>query len=185
MKGSTSAYPGDAQPVTPAPRGGPGRPRKLAYPGPPASLRRLAIAHADTIQPVTWRQGTKATKGNPTAAMTSHFLATRVRPANRDIPRADGSLPECWLLAEWPPQADEPTDYWLSDLPQATRIAEIVRLAGVLHHDPHRPKSACAGMTLYQVLDELQIVLALILGACPLCCQPLTLDRLAAAVAGT
>ncbi len=35
-------------------------------------------------------------------------------------------------------------------------------------------------MTLYQVLHELQIVLALILGACPLCCQPLTLDRLAA-----
>ena len=29
-------------------------------------------------------------------------------------------------------------------------------------------------MTFYQVLHELQIVLALILGACPLCCQPLT-----------
>jgi len=28
-------------------------------------------------------------------------------------------------------------------------------------------------------------VLALILGACPLCCQPLTLHRLAAALAGT
>ena len=37
-------------------------------------------------------------------------------------------------------------------------------------------------MTLYQVLHELQIVLALILGACPLCCQPVTLDRLAAAL---
>jgi hypothetical protein len=40
-------------------------------------------------------------------------------------------------------------------------------------------------MTLYQVLHELQIVLALILGACPLCCQPVTLDRLSAALAGT
>jgi hypothetical protein len=29
-----------------------------------------------------------------------HFLAIRVRPANRDIPRAaGGSLPECWLPA--------------------------------------------------------------------------------------
>jgi len=28
-------------------------------------------------------------------------------------------------------------------------------------------------MTLYQVLHELQIVLTLILGACPLCTQPL------------
>ena len=52
---------------------------------------------------MTWRQGTKATKGNPDASMTSRFLAIRVRPANRDIPRAaDGSLPDCWLLAEWP-----------------------------------------------------------------------------------
>jgi hypothetical protein len=55
----------------------------------------------------------------------------------------------------------------------------------LLHHDPARPKSPCAGMTLYQVLHELQIVLALILGACPLCCQALTPGRLAAALAGT
>ena len=34
-------------------------------------------------------------------------------------------------------------------------------------------------MTLYQVLHELQIVLALILGACPLCCQPLTRNYVA------
>ena len=31
-------------------------------------------------------------------------------------------------------------------------------------------------MTLYQVLHELQIVQAVILGACPLCYQPVTLD---------
>jgi len=40
-------------------------------------------------------------------------------------------------------------------------------------------------MTLYQVLHELQTTLAVILGACLLCGQPLTLDRLAAALAGT
>ena len=40
-------------------------------------------------------------------------------------------------------------------------------------------------MTLYQVLHELQIVLAVILGACPLCHQPLTPDRLAAALTPT
>ena len=40
-------------------------------------------------------------------------------------------------------------------------------------------------MTLYQVIRELQIVLALILGACPLCCQPITLNRLAAALTPT
>jgi hypothetical protein len=35
-------------------------------------------------------------------------------------------------------------------------------------------------MTLYQALRELQIVLAVILGACPLCRQPVTPERLAA-----
>ena len=40
-------------------------------------------------------------------------------------------------------------------------------------------------MSLYQVLHELQIVLALILGARPLCCQPLTVDTLTGAHTGT
>jgi len=40
-------------------------------------------------------------------------------------------------------------------------------------------------MTLYQVLHELQIVLALILGTCPLCTQPLTPGQLAAAIGKT
>ena len=76
---------------------------------------------------------------NPTAAMRSHFLALRVRPANRDIPRnADGTLPDCWLLAEWPPDAAEPTDYWLSNLPADTPLPQLVRLAKIrwrIEHD--------------------------------------------------
>ena len=132
VRGTTSAQAGDAEPVTRRLGGGPGRPPKPGYPAPAGNLRQLAIAHADQVAPVTWRQGTKATSGNPSALMTSHFLAIRVRPANRDIPRAaDGSLPECWLLAEWPPAADEPTDYWLSNLPAAAPVAELVRLAKI------------------------------------------------------
>ena len=118
VKPTVSARPREDVPQALA-YGGLGRPSVPRYRTAPVTLRQLAIAHADQIQPVTWRQGTKATKGNPTAAMTSYFLAIRVRPASRRIPRAaDGSLPECWLLAEWPPEADEPTDYWLSDLPR-------------------------------------------------------------------
>ena len=139
VRGTTSAQAGDAEPVTRRLGGGPGRPPRPAYPAPPVNVRQLAIAHADQVAPVTWRQGTKATSGNPAAAMTSHFLAIRVRPANRDVPRApDGSLPECWLLAEWPPEADEPTDYWLSNLPAGIPIAELVRLAKIrwrIEHD--------------------------------------------------
>jgi len=108
--------------------GGRGQPPKAAYPDPPLSLRQLAIAHAGQIRPVTWRQGAKTTRGNPDAAMTSQFLAIRVRPASRHITREPGrSFPACWLLAEWPPEADEPSDYWLDTLPEDTSIAELVR----------------------------------------------------------
>ena len=149
VKGTTSAHAGDAQPVTRSLGGGPGRPPGPAYPGPAANLRTLAIANADKIGPVTWRQGTKATMGNPAASMTSHFLAIRVRPANRDIPRGeDGALPACWLLAEWPPEADEPTDYWLSTLPEDTPAGELVRLAKIRWRIEHDYRELKTGLGL-------------------------------------
>ena len=138
VKGATSARPHDAVPEAMA-YGGIGRPSVPRYRTAPLSLRQLAIANADQVRQVTWRQGTKVTKGNPGAAMTSWFAAIRVRPASRRIPRAaDGSLPECWLLAEWPPEADEPSGYWLSDLPEDTPLTELVRLAKIrwrIEHD--------------------------------------------------
>jgi SRSO17 transposase len=148
VKGTTSAYAHDAVPETMA-YGGRGRPSVPRYRTAPLNLRQLAIAAADQVQPVTWRQGTRATKGNPTALMTSCFVAIRVRPANRDIPRADdGSLPECWLLAEWPPEADEPADYWLSDLPEATPIAELARLAKIRWRIEHDYRELKTGLGL-------------------------------------
>ena len=130
-------------------RSGPGRPPGPVYPSPAVNLRQLAIAHADQVRPVTWRQGTKATRDNPDAAMTSHFLAIRVRPANRDIPRGpDGSLPACWLLAEWPPEADEPSCYWLSTLPEDTPLHELVRLAKIRWRVEHDYRELKAGLGL-------------------------------------
>jgi SRSO17 transposase len=148
VKGSTSAYAHDTVPETMA-YGGRGRPSVPRYRTPPLSLRQLAIASAGQVRQVTWRQGTKATRGNPDAAMTSWFLAIRVRPANRDIPRGpDGSLPACWLLAEWPPAADEPTDYWLSTLPTDTPIEEIVRLAKIRWRVEHDYRELKTGLGL-------------------------------------
>jgi SRSO17 transposase len=148
VKGATSARPHHAAPETLA-YGGTGRPSVPRYRTPPLSLRQLAIAHADQLQPVTWRHGTRATLGNPDAAMTSCFAAIRVRPASRRIPRAaDGSLPECWLLAEWPPEADEPTGYWLSDLPAGTPIAELVRLAKIRWRIEHDYRELKTGLGL-------------------------------------
>jgi hypothetical protein len=34
-----------------------------------------------------------------------------------------------WLLVEWPPDSDEPTDYWLSNMDDDTPLAELVPLA--------------------------------------------------------
>jgi SRSO17 transposase len=148
VKGATSAYAHEAIPETRA-YGGLGQPPKPAYPDPPVNLRQLAIACAGGIRPVTWRQGTKASKGNPDAAMTSCFAAIRVRPASRHIARQpDRSLPACWLLAEWPPEADEPTDYWLSDLPEDTSTEELVRLAKIRWRIEHDYRELKTGLGL-------------------------------------
>jgi len=44
-----------------------------------------------------------------------------------------------------PPQAAEPTDYWLADLPESTPLAELVRLGKIrwrIEHDYRECKTA-------------------------------------------
>jgi SRSO17 transposase len=139
VKGTTSAYPVGAAPSTPV-YSGRGRPPTPRYRDEPASLAGLALAAGRrALHQVTWRHGTRTNARNPTAAMRSRFLALRVRPANRDLPRnPDGSLDECWLIVEWPPGEREPTDYWLSNLPADTPLHQLVRLAKIrwrIEHD--------------------------------------------------
>jgi len=134
-----TAQPADAVPVTAAYTGR-GRPPKPAYPNPPVTFKALVLtAGRDGVRHVTWRRGTRVTTGNRQAKMRSHFLAIRIRPANRDIPRApDGSLPEHWLIAEWPPGEPEPIKYWLSNLGLRTPLKTLVRLAKIrwrVEHD--------------------------------------------------
>jgi SRSO17 transposase len=150
VKATTTAHPGQARP-TQAPRTpGRGRPPTLGYPDKPVSLKELALAAGPAAAvPVTWRQGTKSSPDNPTAAMASRFVTLRVRPANRDIPRAeDATLPECWLLAEWPTDTAEPTDYWLSTLPADTPAADLVRLAKLRWRIEHDYRELKTGLGL-------------------------------------
>lgn len=139
VKGSTSAYTADAVPVTAAYTGR-GRPPRPGYPDPPASCKDIVMnAGRGARRKLTWRKGSKASPDNRTAAMRSHFTAVRIRPANRDIERADdGTLPQQWLIAEWPTGKPEPTDYWISTLPADTPVATMVRLAKIrwrIEHD--------------------------------------------------
>ena len=148
VKGGTTAHDGGAVPQA-RPYGGLGQPPKPAYPHPPATLRTLALAHAAQVRPVTWRQGTKTSTDNPEAAMTGCFLAIRVRPASRHTARAaDRSFPACWLLAEWPSAADEPTGYWLSTLPEDTPLDELVRLAKIRWRVEHDYRELKTGLGL-------------------------------------
>ena len=127
---TTTAQPGDAAPV-PVPYAGVGKYPQPRYPDPARAVKDVALTHvhngAGTTQLVRWRHrlpGSLQPTGDPdrpSDELAGHFLALRVRPAGRAIQRSDqrgrdGVLPECWLQVEWPPDADEPTDYWLSDL---------------------------------------------------------------------
>ena len=67
VKGTTSAHAGDARPVTRSLGGGPRRPPRPAYPGPAGQPAPARHGPRGQVQPVTWRQGTKTTTGNPDA----------------------------------------------------------------------------------------------------------------------
>jgi len=140
VKGSTSAYAADAAPVIAPRTAGRGRPPKPGYPDPPTNCKDLVLAAGRSARRrISWRRGTRSGPDNRTATMRSEFTALRIRPANRDIPRADdGALPEQWLIAEWPTGKAEPTDFWISNLSADTPIATLVRLAKIrwrIEHD--------------------------------------------------
>src|SRR3954462_6268661 len=108
VQGVLSAHPDSAVPAL-VPTSGRGRPSRPRYRSAPLALREhvLAAGRAAAV-PVTWRSGSRG-------PMTSFFVVLRVRPAGHHQAArraADGSLPAVWLLAEWPPEAAEPTDYW-------------------------------------------------------------------------
>jgi hypothetical protein len=104
---------------------GRGRPPTRTDPRYPATAVSLA-AHVATgrtaATTITWREGSKG-------AMTSQFVFLRVRPAGHRVARdTDGTLPERWLIAQWPDDEPEPVKYWLSSLPADTDPADLIRL---------------------------------------------------------
>ena len=52
----------------------------------------------------------------------------RVRPARGDDRMAE-RRPEEWLLIEWPPGENQPTNYWLSNLAEDIAFERLVDLA--------------------------------------------------------
>lgn len=145
VKGVTSAQPADAVPVAPVYQGR-GRPPTTRYPNKPVSLKHLVLAAGrEHVHTVRWREGDRG-------PLASQFVAIRVRPANNAQRGGDGTLPERWLLAEWPEGTAEPIKYWLSNLPADTPIVTLVHLAKLrwrVEHD-YRELKQCLGLDHYE-----------------------------------
>jgi len=82
---------------------------------------KAAAAQATGWRTVRWRQGTQGW-------LTSRFWALRVQPSHGFV---QGAPPhkEVWLLVKWPAAAEEPTKYWLCDLPASTTLRRLVQVA--------------------------------------------------------
>jgi SRSO17 transposase len=142
IQAKTSAYREDVQRERPQWKGN-GRPPKARYREDPSSLKQLALAAGkQQAVTVTWREGTRG-------KMSSRFLALRVRPANEALRhaahKADQDLPVRWLICEWPANEQQPTKYWLSNLPADTPLKTLVRLGKLrwrIEHDYRELKDA-------------------------------------------
>lgn len=108
----------------------PWRPRPDRKPKPIGEF--IAQLGFDSAQTLTFRDGPD---GDP---VTSRFIIARVHAAHgwRDDERRQGwregsEVPprEEWLIAEWPDGHDEPTDYWISNLPADAEHERLARLA--------------------------------------------------------
>ena len=108
------------QRVQPRRRAGRGRPRRPYYRGRPTALRDLAVAlPPQAWRMVTWRQGTQGPQ--PLRRLPG---ATRSRSCSRWARIGAG------LAADrWPAEAQAPSSYWFSNLPEEVSLRRLVRLA--------------------------------------------------------
>ena len=125
IRSATTVWPPGMAPLPPKPWSGRGRPPTRLRRSPehqPVSVKELALSlPRQAWRTVTWREGNRT-------ELASRFAVRRIRPAHRDIRRAE-PWPEEWLLVEWPEGAEEPSKYWLSNLPPRTALKDLVHMA--------------------------------------------------------
>jgi SRSO17 transposase len=83
----------------------------------------IARLGAGAAQSITFRD---RPDGEP---VTSRFIFTRVRTLKQWTNGARKEPREEWLIAEWPDGHDQPSDYWISNLPADTPPEQLARLA--------------------------------------------------------
>jgi hypothetical protein len=144
------------------------RPPPVArYPEAARSVKALVIAAGrNAARPVSWHEDLRPGKGRTGfKRVYSRFVALRMRPAGREIREATkgAELPACWPWA------------WLTSRAAPSPLAPLrhphLPRPRLLHPAPpgHRPQSRGAGLSLYQVVREPQLLLVTWAGACPTC----------------
>jgi SRSO17 transposase len=143
VKGETLAHRADVAPVPPTWSGHGRPPKRPDYPHEAISVAQHArnAGHESAIT-VTWREGSKG-------KLTSQFVFLRVRPAGHRITRdPDGTLPERWLIAEWPDGEAEPVTYWLTSQPTDTDPTDLIRTAKIRWRIEHDYRELKTGLGL-------------------------------------
>jgi SRSO17 transposase len=124
VSSTLTVFPGTPAVIAPTPLVGQGRPRTRRRLAP--GVERVSISAYAAAQPattwrlVTWRNGTNR-------PWRARFFARRVTPAHDWRERR--VAPEVWLLCERDLGRTPRTKYYLVDLPAATSLPALVRLA--------------------------------------------------------
>lgn len=146
VKGDALAHRADATPTARVWSGQGRRPAATTpvYPHDPVSLaQHVAAVGRDSALTLTWREGSKD-------CLTSQFVFLRVRPAGHRIARDPdhGTLPERWLIAQWPATEPEPVTYWLSSLSPDTSHTDLIRYAKIRWRIEHDYRELKTGLGL-------------------------------------
>jgi SRSO17 transposase len=124
VRAETSVYGPETTFAVPERSGRSGRPRTVARPDrKPESVRSLA----ERLPAAAWQ--TMPCRTTPAGAELSgrfafvRVVATHPVRSNNRPPREE------WLIIEWPPHAQAPSDYWLSNLAPHEPLERLARLA--------------------------------------------------------
>ena len=140
VQSTLTLWPPGEEPLPPKPWSGRGRkPSRLRHDAEhrPVSAEDLAMRlPPEAWKTVEWREGSNQT-------LSSRFAALRVRPASRDRKLIEPHPVE-WLVVEWPEGEGEPTQYWLSTLPEDTPLTvlvDVIKLRWRIERDYEELKS--------------------------------------------